>query len=310
MRREWTIFVASALALPWLASTQAFAYGDYDSGSSYDSGYGSGGSSYGSSGFSPRGDRRAGGQQDTYSLSIAGGIAAPSLTGFFGENPAGMIYNQHGTATGYIASDRDDSGLLSTGLGFGAGNGWASAMVGIQSFNNASDDRGSITKFNFGAATYISPIDTAVGLSGSYRFQTGSRAVDPSTEPTWTADLGLLFNPYGTFQVAATAYELSKGMTAMGAGLAAHINPFSTFALDASVDRHGRGLTVKPGLGVRAGPLNLTYAYGMQVDKSAPAGITAGNTLGLGYEFSRRFRVIGYYNHYATYYLGGTIDLF
>lgn len=246
----------------------------------------------------------------TQSLSIAGGIASPSSTGFFGENPTGLIFNQHASLLAYLATGKDDPSLLSNGFSFLGGNGLAAAMIGVQTYNNATDAGGSITHFNFGMATFAEAINVAFGLSGSYRFQTGSNAVDPALAPTWTADLGILYNPFGGFQVGAMLYGLSEGVTAAGAGIAAHINTYSLFAFDVSADRHGRGLTVKPGLGVRAGSLNLTYAYGMQVDKSALSGITPGNTIGLGYDFTPQFRVIGYYNHFATYYMGATIDLF
>ena len=261
--------------------------------------------SFGYSGYSGYGT-----DEQTYSLSVAGAVASPSSTAFFGENPAGLIYTQSGVAQGYLATSKDHPELLSNGLSFIAGNGWASAMIGAQSFANATDAGGSITNFNFGAAMYSDLINFAMGLNGSYRFEKHENAIDPSLAPTWSADLGLLFNPYGTIRAGLTLYELSKGVTGFGFGLSTHVNNYSILAIDLSTDNHGRGLTIKPGLGVRAGSLNLTYAYGMQVDKTAVAGITVGNTLGLGYEFSPTFKLIGYYNHFATYFLAAEINLF
>jgi hypothetical protein len=140
-----------------------------------------------------------------------------------------------------------------------------------------------------------------------YRFRTSATVDGPEADkPTWTADLGLLYNPFGRGRVGLNLYDLSAGMTAVGLAGAVDINRFSTLTFDASTDRHGRGLTLKPGIGVRAAGVHLAYSYGMQVDKSAESGITAGNTLGLGYEFNSTFRIDGYYNQVVPYFLGVT----
>lgn len=248
----------------------------------------------------------------TYSLSVAGGVAGPSFLGFRRENPAGLIYNQNGRILGYLATDRDHPETLSNGLSFLAGNGEAAASIGVQSFNNATDEGGSITRLNFGMATYSETLNLSMGLSGSYRFQKPSHAVAPELQPTWTADLGLLYNPFGTIQIGAQAYDLSRGVSAFGAGVATHINSFSLLAVDVSTNNRGRGLTLKPGLGVRAAAFHITYGYGMQAeeDRGVATGISVGNTLGVGYEFSPQFRMLGSYNQFSTYFLGATIDLF
>ncbi len=276
-----------------------------------DSGYGSRRS--GNDGRSRGSDFRLSGRDERsnpYSLSVAGGVAAPSSNGFLGENPAGLIYNQHGGLLAYLTTAKEHPELLSNGLSFFAGNGLAAATIGVQTYNNAMEDGGSITSFNFGVATYAEGLDTSFGLSGSYRFQNSAHAIAPELQTTWSADFGFLYNPFGTTQFGVTLYDLSLGMRAVGAGFATHINSVSVLGVDVSTDNHGRGMTVKPGIGVHAGNLNLTYGYGMQVDKTAISGITPGNTIGLGYDFTTTFRMIGYYNHFSTYFLGATIDLF
>jgi hypothetical protein len=310
MRRLASLRSAAALALIASAACAAAPGSaradDYDFGgsSSYGSSFGSSGGSFGSgSGFGR--DRDRDDRQRT--LSVGSGLAAPSQTAFFGENPAGLIYNRRPSFLGYVAAGPLHPDLISNGLSFMAGNGWAAASLGVQNYNNTRDSSGNITTFNFGAATYAEFINTALGLSGMYRFH-GAGATDPAPgeTPTWTADLGFLYNPYGRFRVGLNLYDLSAGMTAVGTGVAADVNRFSTLTLDASTDRHGRGLTLKPGLGVRAAGVHIAYSYGMQVDKSAASGITAGNTLGLGYEFNGNFRIDGYYNQVVPYFLGVT----
>jgi hypothetical protein len=199
---------------------------------------------------------------------------------------------------------------LASGAIFGAGNGSAAASVGVQSFTNAADSDGPVTNFTFGLATKIAPLRTTLGLSGAYRFENNNRASAPESTPTWSADLGLLFTPTEALQIGTKLYGLSQGVTAGGVGIAAQISSHSVLALDMSADNHGRGMTFKPGIGVRAANLNLSYAYGMQLDKSAMSGITPGNTLGLGYDFTPKFRVMGFYNHFATYFFSATVELF
>jgi hypothetical protein len=282
----------------WVAFAPAMAHAD-----DYEFGSGSGGSRYGSSfggGHDRGGDRK-------HTLSVGSGIAAPSETAFFGENPSGLIYNRRPSVLGFVASGPLHPDLISNGLSFMAGNGWAAAQLGIQSYNNTRDAGGNITTFNFGVATYSDYVDTAIGLSGMYRFRTSvSQDIAAADAPTWTADLGFLYNPFGRFRVGLNFYDLSVGVTAASVGLAAEVNPFSVLTLDASTNRSGRGLTLKPGIGVRAAGVHLAYSYGMQVDKSAASGITAGNTLGLGYEFNGNFRIDGYYNQVVPYFLGVT----
>jgi hypothetical protein len=108
--------------------------------------------------------------------------------------------------------------------------------------------------------------------------------------------------------VGANLYELSKGMTGYALGVAAKVNDSSLLALDIGMDNHARGLVAKPGIGVRAGSLALTYAYGMQANRDGDAPITAGNTLGIGFDLSPTARVQGYYNHFSTYYFGAILS--
>lgn len=283
------------VALLVSAVSSAARASDYD--------FGGGGSSRSSSGSSSR----DGGDDRKHTLSVGSGIAAPSETAFFGENPSGLIYNRRPSVLGFVAAGPLHPDLISNGLSFMAGNGWAAASLGIQNYNNTRDAAGNITTFNFGVATYSDYLDTSIGLSGMYRFRTSqSQDVAAADAPTWTANLGFLYNPFGRFRVGFNLYDLAQGVSAASLGIAAEVNPFSVLTLDASTDRSGRGLTVKPGIGVRAAGIHVAYSYGMQVDKSALSGITAGNTLGLGYEFNNYFRIDGYYNQVVPYFLGVT----
>lgn len=294
------------------ANAQELGYGSYGGGGGgYGYGGDRGGLGGGYGGFNPY---RAHGDfyedPSTYSLTVGGGVASPSSMAFFGENPAGLVYNVGANMLGYLATDQQYPNLLSNGLSFMAGNGLAAASIGVQSFNNASDSGGAITRANFGVATFVDRLNVAVGLNGSYRFTAPGDSIDPALSPTWAADAGLLFNPYGPIRFGFTAYNLDQGVTALGAGISAHVNSVSVLSLDASTDNHGQGLTVKPGIGVHAGAMNLTYAYGMQANKNGTSGISTGNTIGLGYCFNPQFSLLGYYNQFSTFFLGAQIGLF
>lgn len=298
MKRFAVLHAGIAAVLVAVAAMPAAARADdFDSGRDYQS-FGLGASS-----------REKDREERPYSLSVGSGIAPPSESAFFGENPAGLIYNRRPSVLGYVASGPLHTDLLSNGLSLVGGNGLAAASLGIQSYNNAQDAGGNITTFNFGLATYAEFINVAVGLSGMYRFGgVQGQGIAEGTAATWTADVGFLYNPFGKARVGFMLYNLSQGVTAGSLGFAGDVNRFSTVTLDASTDNRGQGLTFKPGIGVRADHVHLAYSYGMQVDKNATSGITAGNTLGLGYEFNPSFRITGYYNQVVPYFLGATVS--
>jgi hypothetical protein len=317
--RASRVFLAATLVLAALPQN-SYADDDYygsDRSSSYGSSYESGsdyGSDSGSSYYGGSSDRFGSGgsrgrRERPYTLSVGSGVAAPSETAFFGENPSGLIYNRGASVLGYVAAGPQHPELISNGLSFIAGNGWAAASLGVQSYTNTSDSNGNIISFNFGASAYSRFLNTAFGLNGMYRFGNEStHGVSPGNTPTWTANIGALYNPFGQFRVGLNVYDLSKGVSAVALGMAADINRFASLTLEGSTNNRGQGLTLKPGIGVRAAHVHIAYSYGMQVDHSATSGITAGNTLGLGYEFNQSFRLDAYYNHVVPYFLGATVS--
>lgn len=294
--RRFAFAYAVIAATTLVAATVPAHADDYDFGGSGRRGSRYGGSSRGS-------------EEQQHTLSVGSGLASPSESGIFGENPAGLIYNRQPSVLGYLSAGPLHKDLLSQGLSFLAGNGWAAASLGVQGYTNTRDSGGNIVTFNFGMSTYSEFFDLAIGLNGAYRFRNSTTPTTPESEQTtWTANLGFLYNPFGWFRAGLNLYEVDQGMTSVGLGVAADINAFSTITLDSSVDRRGRGLTLKPGIGVRAAGVHLAYSYGMQVDKTAVSGITAGNTIGLGYQFNPTFRIDGYYNQVVPYFLGATIS--
>jgi len=244
-----------------------------------------------------------------FTPSVAGSIASPSDQGIFGENPTGLIYNNRIRLLGTFSSVRGYGDSLGSGLSLFTGNGLAAASIGVLTVPNTQDRDGTVTLFSFGVATYAEALDIAVGLNGIYRFSK-SRDVSAGAGnvPTWSSDLGFLYNPYGQAHIGATLYDLSRGVTAVGIGLSTSLNSSSIVAIDASTNNHGRGLTIKPGIAVLADALSISYGYGMKVEKGVQTGITEGNTLGLGYAFNPQFKLQGYFNLVTPWYLGGTIS--
>lgn len=241
-------------------------------------------------------------------LSVGGSISSPSITPVFGENPGGLVNNYTPKFLGVVATDRKRPDLLGNAFFFYTGNGDVGADIGFQSFNNAMDESGSLSFFNFGLATYSQALNASIGFDGIYRFK-GNSAPVASNKPddTWAANLGVLYNPHGTFRFGTTIYDVSSGISAYGAGISSDINGSSTLAVDASINKRGQGLTVKPALGINASPFQISYGYGLQVDHSSESGLTNGNTFGLGFEFSPSVLVEAHYNRNTLFYLGSTI---
>ena len=300
----FTLLFSSFLAVSLGYSSQAYAYDYGNSGSSYgSSAYGDRdrGSDFSDFGQDHRNDERL------HILSIGAGVSAPSETVVNGENPAGLIYNRRPKLLALVRSGGKFDELLGDGAAFYAGNGLAAAMIGAETFSNTEDQNGSFSYFNFGLGTLIQPLNVAVGLNGSYRFQKKGTLPEPDQQVTWTTNAGLLVNPFGTLRLGFEVYDISQSISGYGFGGAAQINPFSTFSLDASMATGGRGLTVKPSIGVIAGSFQMMYGYGVHVDKDVNSYIRPGNTFGLGFEANSTFQIQAFYNQLSLYQFGATI---
>jgi hypothetical protein len=92
-------------------------------------------------------------------------------------------------------------------------------------------------------------------------------------------------------------------------GVAAQLSQNATFAVDASVDHNGNGMTAKPALGIDVQTVQLVYGYGIAVDKNATSHILRGSAVGAGLKLSEAAHLQFYYNQLARYYLGLTLRL-
>ncbi len=241
-------------------------------------------------------------------LSIGGGISSPSEATVFGENPAGLIYNRSPKLLFSLSTHPEDEHLMGTSGYFFTGNGLAAASLGVRSYSNSADQKGSISYFDFGLSTYSEGLNTSIGISGTYRFQKPGYLPPAIEQDTWTANIGLLFNPFGAFRIGVNLYDVAHSITSYGLGLSAEVNQFATLSIDGSINSSGEGMTVKPAIGVLAGSLQVSYGYGMKThDSNHTSAISAGNTLGLGFQATEKFQLQFQYNHVALYFLGATV---
>ncbi len=254
--------------------------------------------------------------------TVGGGVSSASETPRERENPAALVFNQGpkiqvSVDSAEVAADSPNtpnakhySQSLGNRFQFYTGNKFAGGTLGVETFNNVSDSLGSLSYLNFGLATFAETIDTSIGLSGTYRFVKPGQGVGPKGENTWTANLGAIFNPHGTVRVGANAYGIDRGFKAVGAGLSVDVNAFSTLSFDASTSDRFNGTVIKPAIGVVALPFMISYGYGMRVgDTSNEFGITSGNTLSLGMQFTPGFRLEASYNQATLFHLGASIAL-
>ncbi len=241
-------------------------------------------------------------------LNVGGGISSPALTSSTYGNPSGLVYNQSTKLVGSVATGFQAPDLLGNGIRLLTGNSYVGGALGIETYNNTTDEDGSLTYLNFGLATYIEKINLSVGLAGNYRLARRGRIPGPQYEKTWTGNLGALFNPFGGFRLGFTLFGLSQGIEAGGVGTAISLNKYSILSIDAATTKQGNGLVVKPALGINASPFQLSYGYGIQVDENqANTAIAVGNTIGLGYEFTQSLRLEAYYNQASLYYVGANM---
>jgi hypothetical protein len=117
----------------------------------------------------------------------------------------------------------------------------------------------------------------------------------------------MLFNPNGAVRTGALLYGSPDGVLGYGGGISANVNPVSILSCDASVNKDGHGFTYKPAVGIVAGNYEMNYGYGIRNDTTEISGISPGNTMGIGYRFTPKFRIQAQYNQIVLYYLGATV---
>jgi hypothetical protein len=246
--------------------------------------------------------------EEEHLMSIGSGISAPALTSSTFGNPSGLVYNNTTKLVGSLATGFGNESILGNSFRLVTGNAFVGGALGIETYNNTADEGGSLTYVNFGLGTYVEAINLAFGISGNYRLAARGTVPGPYAEKTWAGNIGLLYNPFGAFRAGLTLFGANRDLEAMGAGVALSLNKYSVISFDAATTKQGNGLVVKPALGINASPFQLTYGYGVQIDKDNynPA-ITAGNTIGLGFVFTPSLRLEAYYNQNALYYLGANM---
>lgn len=236
-----------------------------------------------------------------HELSVGAGIASPSyITGLFGENAAGLAYNQTFKIQTHVNAADDQFNPLGYGAGFLAGNG----IVGGGLYAQAGGETG-VLSWGLGAA--FDSIDLAIGVNGSYALikNGGSYA---GTTNSWGLNAGLIVNPNGKFRVGVNTYGLLNSVDAVGVGLALDPNQWATLVVDSAYTMGGNGtIELKPGFEIHLAMVRLAAAYGFKAAGPGGSVISDGASGGLGFSLGSHVGLQFYYSQLSKYYGGLTI---
>jgi hypothetical protein len=229
---------------------------------------------------------------DGHELSIAGGIASPSLTtGIEGENPAGLVYVPHTLLQGSVSTGNDSWDPLTLGAGLYLGNGNVGGALGLT--RSTTDNADFVA--HVGLAAEISALNAALGVSAAHVLDSNGG---------WGVDAGLITKPDSDFRVGVTAFGVNDGVDAVAAGFATGVGSGATFALDGGWNPDSDAVVVKPGLGIQVSSIQLAVGYGFEVtDKKGGAHIPTDFSVGLGFK-AAGLSFETYYNQLARWYIG------
>jgi hypothetical protein len=243
-----------------------------------------------------------------HGLSMADGIASPSVTTGLVENPAGLHYNRKGKLLFALATPDTDLAPLGLGAGFFGGNGSFGGGLMLQSYidQGVNSSRGLLLKGGIGFE--IPPLNTAFGINaGRLFYEQGGRVASVATTG-WLADLGMIINPKGPGRLGIQFYSPFSGLSAVGAGYAHDVSQHITLGIDAIYGTGARAMSLKPAFAVNSSGFLFNCAYGFNVVGDQGLIVRDGFSFGLGIPIGSTLLHF-YYSHLAHYYLGLSIGV-
>lgn len=230
---------------------------------------------------------------EIHTLSISGGIAAPSASTSVFQNPAGLIYSSNLSLNAQVSADDSLSNpSYRGGFLYGGNNIGIAGGVG----NNSSE--ASVTSAFFGLAIEISQLSTSFGLSGF----TG---LSPLGGTSYNA--GVIIMPMSNYQLGFTAIGINSGVQEWGGGVDIKLDSVVSLVLDVSTNKSFNSFNFKPGLGVINQNIGLTISYGTQ--QSGSQELSSGFTIGGSLELRKTLSWQVYYNELAKFYTSLSLRL-
>ncbi len=263
-----------------------------------------------------------------HNITVGSGIVSPSTISVFGENPAGLFYNQqlkvHLSAS-KLSDDFYDpwrynvtvvTGDGDKGAGFGA--------YRYQFGDSATGYSYESTVLAYGAGIEIPALNMGIGISGFTVLEGITSLLGSADLSTFNPTIGILFNPKGVFRVGATVFDVFDEYRTVGFGMATFLGPIFSTALDvtASPSNFSNGFSdaeytwvAKFGLGIALEAFQATLTYGDQFTEGnvLPALVESWNregfSVGLAFAAGEKLKFNFYYNRLELYYFGLTVGL-
>ena len=234
-----------------------------------------------------------------HALSVAAGVASPSVTTAITENPAGLAYNQQfkimaeGTTNTYVFDTIGMGGTLY------AGNGFVGGGLGLSTFSNTATAPFTQGILNAGIGMQITAINLAFGTSFHYAiWNTTGANTYWGTNATWGITAGILGRPNGPLRVGVSAYQIGTGAEFVGLGVTFEPSDWANITVDANQYIRGPGTVLKPGLAIHFYNFQMGLGYGIPLLVGG-MGTSTGPEISIGGRFGQNFRAEAYYNQLA-----------
>ncbi|MBS1958005.1 MAG: hypothetical protein JST80_00900 [Bdellovibrionales bacterium] len=236
------------------------------------------------------------GREENAMVSNGQGVSSPSFwDGLSGENPAGLTQNQSLKLQGGLASLNSSMSNLKPSGGLLIGNGLLGAGIEYTTYGGGA----AINEINWGIGGYLTSISTAFGISGHH--------VSGSSSGSY--DLGVLIDLGSNLRLGGMIPNFTNGLDIVGAGLTYKYSSDIDFVVDGAYSLNHSYGTIKPGLTIHTGTLNLTGAYGIHLTGSTNALLYEDFAAGLGFVLTRTVLIEYEYRGLPQHRIGLTLKL-
>ena len=231
-----------------------------------------------------------------HTISIAGGISAPSATSATYQNPAGLVFTQEASVDFHLVSSDDNFSNVTGGAGIYLGNKTIAADIGL----DHAFTGGANTAF-YGLGFYVPGMKTAIGGQGFTGLSGGGS----------TFNVGLLIGAFDSTAIGVTCIGVNNSSREFGVGVSLDIGSSIQLAVDGSLNNNLGSPWIQPGLALSTGQAAITVGYGFELGSggSGSSQITDGVSAGLTLKVGSKTKFSAYYKQIEQFFFGLTIAL-
>lgn len=240
-------------------------------------------------------------------MTLGAGIASPSTTSTFGENPAGFIYNYaFKTLVSVVKFEKGDTGAGALGGAVAHGTGKMGGGLGFHQITrkDSSDTREKAFVVSYGMATEVPFLNASIGARLNQVNGGRAQILGIGNLPRTSLDLGAIVNPKGNFRLGAILVNALDDDRAIGAGGSIFLGSHFAIALDSTIRPDGTGGSVRPAIAMSWDRFQFTIGNGFDLDDHGEVWIQEDLMIGFGLGITKSLRLLMYFNRIEHFYAG------